>query len=416
MHGTSSVNIEEISRLLDFSGEGRPVLWGMFQSTVAASQFYDVEEHNGIVYILSAWGCTLQIVSVSGASPVLLGSIVLGSPAAAFMSVKGSYAYIGTYWDGGGYAWLKIVDVSDPTNPVLAGQASYRSYVQTQIWSPPAINAAATRAYCTETGSGGLVVFDITDKTAPALLWAAGTYASASLRLKGNTAFVVDYDNQLLRAYDVSVDPPVQLGSVSVSQSPFPVHLALDPDRDYAYVGAYYSKTITTVDVSSPAAMTICGSFDLDRVMTNLRSVDETLYVSHSGGGGITAIDISDPCNPVKTWIISLPVSPASTESMWINHETLRAYVLSRYSTAAQDQMYVYDLSGYHPKPMMSASSRVLIALEMIIHGNLIMPTPTVPLTATSPGRKGQIAWDANNIYVCWADNKWKQASLVPIP
>ena len=35
-----------------------------------------------------------------------------------------------------------------------------------------------------------------------------------------------------------------------------------------------------------------------------------------------------------------------------------------------------------------------------------------VPATATSPGVAGQIKFDANHIYVCYADNNWRRAAL----
>ena len=38
---------------------------------------------------------------------------------------------------------------------------------------------------------------------------------------------------------------------------------------------------------------------------------------------------------------------------------------------------------------------------------------PLTTMTSTSPGTPGQIAWDANYIYVCTAVNTWKRVALV---
>jgi hypothetical protein len=44
--------------------------------------------------------------------------------------------------------------------------------------------------------------------------------------------------------------------------------------------------------------------------------------------------------------------------------------------------------------------------------GGLIINQSSVPLTATSDGVAGQIAYDANYIYVCVAPNSWKRTGL----
>ena len=46
-----------------------------------------------------------------------------------------------------------------------------------------------------------------------------------------------------------------------------------------------------------------------------------------------------------------------------------------------------------------------------IFTGPIIIPTHT-PASATATGAQGQIAWDADYIYVCTATNTWKRAAL----
>ena len=38
--------------------------------------------------------------------------------------------------------------------------------------------------------------------------------------------------------------------------------------------------------------------------------------------------------------------------------------------------------------------------------------TTTVPASSTATGTEGQIAWDADYVYVCTATNTWKRAAL----
>ncbi len=52
------------------------------------------------------------------------------------------------------------------------------------------------------------------------------------------------------------------------------------------------------------------------------------------------------------------------------------------------------------------------VAGDTTLNGNLFYPAPTVPPASASPGTPGQIAWDANYIYVCVALNTWKRSPL----
>ena len=49
---------------------------------------------------------------------------------------------------------------------------------------------------------------------------------------------------------------------------------------------------------------------------------------------------------------------------------------------------------------------------DTTLASELYLPSPTVPPASTSPGVKGQIAWDANYIYICIATNTWKRTAL----
>jgi len=46
------------------------------------------------------------------------------------------------------------------------------------------------------------------------------------------------------------------------------------------------------------------------------------------------------------------------------------------------------------------------------VTGNVTIPASTAPASASDNGQPGQIAWDANFIYVCVATNTWKRAAL----
>lgn len=45
-------------------------------------------------------------------------------------------------------------------------------------------------------------------------------------------------------------------------------------------------------------------------------------------------------------------------------------------------------------------------------NGNIVIPSPSVPETKTTPCRKGEIAWDSNHIYWCYEDNHWRRTKF----
>lgn len=57
-------------------------------------------------------------------------------------------------------------------------------------------------------------------------------------------------------------------------------------------------------------------------------------------------------------------------------------------------------------------TTTLTVAGDTTLNGELFVPAPTVPPTATSTGAVGQIAWDANYIYVCIATNSWKRTPI----
>ena len=64
------------------------------------------------------------------------------------------------------------------------------------------------------------------------------------------------------------------------------------------------------------------------------------------------------------------------------------------------------------------SSTTVTVDADEVVTGDLTvdndfyLPSPTVPPAASSAGTAGQIAWDANYVYVCIATNTWKRSPL----
>jgi len=59
-----------------------------------------------------------------------------------------------------------------------------------------------------------------------------------------------------------------------------------------------------------------------------------------------------------------------------------------------------------------SLSTTLTVTGDTTLQNELFLPSPTVPLAATSTGTVGQISWDANYIYVCVTLNTWKRTPI----
>lgn len=90
------------------------------------------------------------------ANITLSGSVALADPHGFYAS--GRYVYVANNFSS---TLLKVVDVSDPTTPVVVGSASSTED------APMGITVAGNYAYITATNGDSVVVFDISDPTAP---------------------------------------------------------------------------------------------------------------------------------------------------------------------------------------------------------------------------------------------------------
>jgi hypothetical protein len=197
----------------------------------------DLAVENGWAY-LSAGSSGLQIVDVSDpTTPVLVADVPMQWAGA--VDVAGDYVYVDIAW---GQSGLLIVDVSDPAFPSPLGE-----------WSPEGSIGASCILVDGSLGyfgvSDGLVFADLTDPTAPATLGKLQTTASVSdvfphdgliyAALGANGLVIVD-----------ATDPaaPVAVGSATFSESVRRVTVA----GDRAYLATTLDR-ILVVDVSDPS-------------------------------------------------------------------------------------------------------------------------------------------------------------------
>jgi len=262
-------------------------------------------------------------VTVTSFSPVGLSFLSTGVPLEN-VDVAGNYAYIVA-----GDIGFGVVDVSDPSNPVVVGVAVTAGYAtDVKIKDNLALVAVGL----------GLQIFDISNTTPVSLsvLQIGIGYpavAAFDLVIDGNYAYVGD--NEGLKIVDIS-DPvnPVYVGGIITPRS---VHgVDVDPVRQLA-VTANLDLGMHVIDISDPASPQIIGSVDTSSEAVDLVIKDQFVYLSDFPNDGLVAIDISDPANP--------NITATNTAGGFLRDVAVRDNLIFGAEVFRVNEVPIYDIS-----------------------------------------------------------------------
>ncbi|MBN2050736.1 MAG: hypothetical protein JW760_09855 [Spirochaetales bacterium] len=198
------------------------------------------------------------------------------------IDVSGSYAYLGTA--GGGKGYLRIIDISDPGEPVEEAAVELSDAAKDVVVEGSYAYVAAS--------SDGLAVIDISNPLNPGNpVYGTGTTGFAySLDVANGCVYLADGDSGLA-IIDVSTPTspgaPVYCDTVG---SAFGVAV----DDGYAYV-ADYTNDLVIVDLSDPTV--VFNTCALTGNAYGITVAGDYAYVA-AGTGGLAVINISDPSNP----------------------------------------------------------------------------------------------------------------------
>ncbi len=224
---------------------------------------------------------TTTTLQSQSCTPTLLSSYnALGFAFAWDVYVSGNRAYIA---DGSG--GLQIIDISNPTAPVLHGTYDTPGNAR-------GVHVSGSTAYVAD-ADNGLQIINVSFPSAPALL---GTYNTAGdardVYVSGSTAYVAD-DMDGLQIIDVSnPSAPVLLGSYDTSGFAWGVYVS----GSTAYV-ADGGKGLQIIDVSNPAIPALLGSYDTSGDAWSVYVSGSTAYVADKFFG-LQIIDVSNPATP----------------------------------------------------------------------------------------------------------------------
>jgi len=213
-------------------------------------------------------------------SPLLVGNL----------QIVGNYAYVATGSDG-----LEIIDISDPTNPIIKGRWNY-NITSGLVTSGSVYSVQVIGNYAYAASSRGLEIIDISNPTAPTL---KGNYNDSVWNVSGfgrRVQVLNDY------AYMAAGDSGLQIIDISNPSNPT---LKGNYDTGYAnnvqVIGnnAYVADVsgLQIIDISNPSNPTLKGNYNITDFTYDVQVLNDYAYIA-TGDSGLRIIDISNPSNP----------------------------------------------------------------------------------------------------------------------
>jgi hypothetical protein len=185
---------------------------------------------------------------------------------------------------------LRIIDVSDPANPVSIGQFSITRYGAHAV----TLSSDNTKAFVAD-DYDGLKIIDVRNPTKSTLIGEFATSRALGVTLSSDNtkAFVGDWSGGL-KIIDVS--NPSKLAFIGEFATSLAQAIALSSDETKAFVADVGSLKI--IDVSDPSKPAFIGEFATSHALRVALSSDNTKAFVADGDGGLKIIDISDPSKP----------------------------------------------------------------------------------------------------------------------
>ncbi|UCF04573.1 MAG: T9SS type A sorting domain-containing protein [bacterium] len=223
----------------------------------------------------------LQVLDISDpTNPILAGSC--NTPDGSFeIAVSGDHAYV-----AGRLTGLLVMDISDPTSPM---------HIATYNTSGYAVGLAVSGnyAYVADYGSG-LLVFDVSNPATPTLVDDYNTpHLARNVRISGDCAYLADGQTGMM-VFDIS--DPTNIVHIGTCDTPYEAY-DLTIEGDYAYIGDLESG-LQVIDISNPTTPIIIGSCDTPGRVRGVTVEGDFAYAADRGSG-LQVIDITDPTNPI---------------------------------------------------------------------------------------------------------------------
>lgn len=275
--------------IIDISDPSLPQKVGWYKTPGSTRNLFVIED---LVYITD-WDLGLKVIQ-HNFYPQKLNSHLLSSidiPGKVFdIALKDSFAYA-VSWDAG--SSLNVIYFPDRRNPILLGSfPTHDSY---------GITINKSFGYIAD-GYAGLKIINLSNPSSPVLIGEYETPGTArDVKILDNYAFIADQTEglQILDITDKS--NPTFVSSYNTSGESFDVEIS----GNYAYIADAYNGLVV-LDISSPATPIEIANYSTSTEVVDIELVDNTLYMTE-GFGGFSVWDATDPVNLIELGRIVLP-------------------------------------------------------------------------------------------------------------
>lgn len=227
-------------------------------------------------------------------------------------SIVGDYqdVVVGDYAYCLGDSALKIIDISDPTHPIIVGNLPLSSTIGVD-WN---LFIKQNYAYI---ANGDLQIVDISHPTNPVLILSqAVIWTTRDIYVDSIYAYIVGYlvvppytNNGILEILDISTpSAPSVVGSLIIEDRQFST---IYGKENYVYIGtqAWGPTPLYAVEVTNPSAPQVTDTLDGFIVMDDIHVENNYAYiVTHNG---FHIVNISNPFD--LTFVQSLPLLSGSS-------------------------------------------------------------------------------------------------------
>jgi len=359
----------------------------------------------GVTYALVTAGSDLAIIDVTNpTAPVLLSTLALAGYGEG-LAVSGDYVYATA-----GVSGMEVIDISDPANP------SSVSVINGGVTGPWAegINVSGNYAYVGN--GGGTDIFDISDPTNAFLVSTIANEGWIQDAMPiSNFLYACDWSNGI---DIINISDPAN--PVYVTTLSNPVNADIMFDGNYGYI-ASKEYGVTVIDVSSPGAPTIAGTFDTDGVVRKVSfgsinmSGTQIGHIFAAETSLLSAVNVSDPTNMSVSGVVSVPAAAHGLcYSSTLNGNT--AYLAYRYHVRAID---ITNPSAMTELGSISVADTGMVK-KVVYKDNIVFagtryaglrpidftdPANPVYLTTILTDRTNDVAISGNYVYAATANN-----------
>lgn len=224
----------------------------------------------------------IQIIDISDpANPQFAGAYDTGDVSAIYVS--GNYAYVGDWNE----AFLYILDISNPSNPVLV--SSTPTYGQIMD-----LTVIGNYAYL---AADALITVDVSNPEAPGITDFAYLYSTHAIYGSGNYLYVAGENAFHILNLNNPAIPEIS-GSVDMDLWSNDIHVS----GNYAYVlyTDWVDNGFHIFDVSNPGTPQLVNSYITEDLTWGINVADNTVFLT-SGPSGLQTIDVTNPLVPLLT-------------------------------------------------------------------------------------------------------------------